>query len=86
MTIITENERKVLNAIRFNYFGSASGPGYAVWSLQIDDSNRSSGLTPRTLSGVCGSLAKKGLVKTSGSGRQSCIELTQTGFEAIKED
>jgi hypothetical protein len=83
----TENELRVLNAIRYNYFNSAAEPvGHEVWSLQIEDSNRPSGLSGRTLSGVCASLARKGLVKTGGSGREQTIALTQAGYAATLQD
>lgn len=79
---VTANELKVLLAIRHNWFSSGDPVGCEVWSLQIDDSNEPSGLAGRTLSGVCASLAKKGLVKTSGSGREQTIALTQAGYDA----
>lgn len=82
MTNITENELKVLIAIRYNWFSSGDPVGCEVWSLQIDDSNQPSGLAGRTLSGVCASLAKKGLVKTGGCGREQTIALTQSGYDA----
>jgi hypothetical protein len=85
MTQITENERKVLTAILHNYYNSSVNPvDIEVWSLQIEDSQKPSGLHGRTISGVCSSLAKKGLVTTGGSGREQTIALTQAGYDEVK--
>lgn len=88
---ITENEAKVLRAIATNCFNVLN---YGIptcyeeacnvtWSDCIDDAKIPSGLAPRTIAGVCGSLARKGMVRSSDEGRDSVIEMTEAGFDAM---
>lgn len=75
----TEKEYRVLRAILTNWFGN-SDPTAEIWSAQIDDANEPSGLRGKTLSAVCSTLTQKGLVKSSGSGRDAVIWLTAAGI------
>jgi hypothetical protein len=89
---ITENEAKVLRAIATNCFNVLNygvptcyeEANNDVWSDCIDDAKIPSGLTPRSLSGVCGSLARKGMVISSNwDDDERCIRLTEAGFDAM---
>jgi DNA-binding MarR family transcriptional regulator len=81
---ITENERKVLRAILTNDFGDGDDLAWR-WSNSINDAGEPSGLSGKTLSGVCASLAQKGLVQADGqSGRDACIRLTPAGAEIAR--
>lgn len=88
---VTTNEYRVLRALLTNFFsanGSAAASAYEacceIWSDSINDASEPSGLTGKALSGVCGSLAAKGLVRTGGYGRDSYIVLTSAGYEVAK--
>ena len=89
---ITENEAKVLRAIATNCFNclnygiptSYEEANNDVWSDCIDDAKIPSGLTPRSLSGVCGSLARKGLVQSSNwDDSDNVIRMTEAGFNTM---
>lgn len=89
---ITENEAKVLRAIATNCFNVLNygiptcfeEAGNDVWSDLIDDAKIPSGLAPRSIAGVCGSLARKGMVVSSDwDDNERCIRLTETGFDAM---
>ena len=77
---ITENERRVLEAIAHNHYGDT--PGDPIWSDSINDSERPSGIEGRKLSGVCASLEKKGLTVT-GYIDAPVIALTEAGAALI---
>ena len=89
-THITKNEAIVLNMIARNYFqtdlaqiaieGRWGDSG--IWSEQIEDTSAPEKVSGRTLSGVCGSLAVKGLVSSDYDGEDSTIALTEAGFLA----
>ena len=89
---ITENEAKVLRAIATNCFNvlnygipsTFEEAGNDVWSDCIDDAKIPSGLAPRSLAGVCGSLARKNLVVSSDwDDNDNCIRMTEAGFDAM---
>lgn len=88
---ITENEAKVLRAIATNCFNCLNygipacyeEANNCTWSDCIDDAKIPSGLAPRTIAGVCGSLARKGMVRSYDEGRDSTIEMTEAGFDAM---
>jgi hypothetical protein len=89
---ITENEAKVLRAIATNCFNvlnygiptSFEEADNDVWSDLIDDAKIPSGLAPRSIAGVCGSLARKGMVVSSDwDDNERCIRLTEAGFDAM---
>lgn len=80
---LTENEKKVLKSIYYNFFGNS--PGDWVWSDCINESKFPSGLHGKTLSGVVASLAKKNLVYCDGRGRDACVMINPNGINAIRE-
>lgn len=89
---ITTNEAKVLRAIATNCFNclnygiptSYDEANNDVWSDGIDDAKIPSGLAPRSIAGVCGSLARKGLVVSSEwDDDDRCIRMTEAGFDAM---
>lgn len=88
---ITENEAKVLRAIATNCFNVLNygiptcyeEANNGTWSDCIDDAKIPSGLAPRTIAGVCGSLARKGMVRSYDEGRDSTIDMTEAGFDAM---
>lgn len=89
---ITENEAKVLRAIATNCFNCLNygiptcyeEANNDVWSDCIDDAKIPSGLAPRSIAGVCGSLARKGLVESYDWGKnENVIHMTQAGFDAM---
>ena len=72
---ITSNELKVLQSIATNFFGQQVGD--PVWADCINDSHKPSRIEGKALSGVCASLAKKGLIETDGD----CVCITEKGVE-----
>lgn len=89
---ITENEAKVLRAIATNCFNVLNydiptcyeEACNTVWSNCIDDAEIPSGLAPRSIAGVCGSLARKSLVICDGRGDDDDgIRMTEAGFDAM---
>lgn len=56
---LTENEHKVMKSLANNDYGDR---GNGVWSWAVNESRTPSGLTGKTLSGVVGSLCKKGYI------------------------
>ena len=89
---ITENEAKVLRAIATNCFNCLNygiptcyeEANNDVWSDCIDDAKIPSGLAPRSIAGVCGSLARKGLVQSSNwDDSDNVIRMTEAGFDAM---
>jgi len=87
---LTENEKRVLLAIKYNYYQPDNGEGIdfngSIWSDSINDSNRPSGINGKELSGVVGSLAKKGLVDTSDDGKDSTVWITKNGMEYLNDN
>lgn len=89
---ITENEAKVLRAIATNCFNvlnygiptSYEEAHNDVWSDCIDDAKIPSGLAPRSIAGVCGSLARKKLIESSEwDDSDNVIRMTEAGFNAM---
>jgi hypothetical protein len=88
---ITENEAAVLRAIACNCFNNLnySTPktydecNGDIWADLINDSAYPSDIEGKTLSGVCGSLARKGFIKTSGKGKDCGITMTENGFNEM---
>ena len=89
----TEKEFKVLRAIATNCFNhlnygtpevyeDADAP---IWSAEINDAGEPSEIEGLELSGVCGSLARKGFVGTHKDRDGETIWLTEEGFAAYKE-
>ena len=57
--MITENEQKVLRSLANNHYGEK---GHGVWSWAVNDSDTPSNIEGKALSGVIGSLCKKGFI------------------------
>jgi hypothetical protein len=84
---ITPYEAAVLRAIATNCFNVMNygvptcyeDANAEIWTDSINDAKYPSGLEGKALSGVCSSLAKKGLVEKSFS---ETIVLTEEGFNA----
>jgi len=83
MTNLTENEIKVLRALANNAYGD-NGDG--VWADCINDSHTPSGITGNALSGVVGSLCKKGLIASKEyEANSQVIWMRDAGREAIAQ-
>lgn len=78
---LTPSELKVLKALAFNHYGDSEG----TWAWAVNESLHPSGITGKALSGVVGSLAKKGLIKSEGSGSECAILTTAAGKEEMKK-
>lgn len=61
MITLTENEKAVMKSLANNHYGEA---GDGVWSWAVNDSQTPSGISGASLSGVIGSLCKKGLIRS----------------------
>lgn len=72
---LTENEFAVLQSLAFNNYGDW---GSDVWSWAVNDSQKPSGLTGKTLSGVVSSLCTKGLYRTNDAGGKDGAYLAST--------
>ena len=77
---VTENEKAVLLAIKYNYFGSYT------WANCINDSDKPSGIEGKRLSGVVSSLSKKGFVYVEGSDNEAVIGLKAPALELLRDE
>lgn len=75
---LTDSEKQVLEGINNSDYGDQLGDPIWSWSINCK-------ITGKERSGVCGSLAKKGLVNGGDSGKDSTINLTQLGIDICKE-
>lgn len=90
---VTKNEAKVLWAIATNCFNalnygtpvSYEEAGNPIWTHSINDAGKPSGVEGKALSGVCGSLVKKGLMGSDEDGDDSTVYITEAGWDAIKD-
>jgi hypothetical protein len=84
MTIeLTDNEQKVLKSLANNNYGDY---GDGVWSWAVNDSQCPSGIEGNALSGVVGSLVKKGLFRSEEYERNEWVLWrTEAGLEAMKQ-
>ena len=73
----TENEYAVLQSLAFNHYGDG---GSDVWSWAVNDSQKPSGLTGKTLSGVVASICKKGLYTSHSFGKKDDDFLGRTAL------
>ena len=79
---LTENEAAVMLSLKHNHYGDE---GDGVWSWAINESQKPSGITGKTLSGVVGSLAKKGMLVSEEYDRgQDVIWLKPAGKEYMQ--
>jgi len=91
--MITQNEAAVLRAIATNCYnvmnyGNPScyeEANQEIWTNLINDAEYPSGIEGKSLSGVCGSLARKGLILSFEGGKDSTIMMTEEGFNAYSE-
>lgn len=79
---LTENETKVLISVYNCHYGDN---GDLIWAWAHNDSGKPHGLPKATVSGVIGSLVKKGLMHSSEAGRDSTIGLTDEGQKIAAE-
>lgn len=80
---LTANEVAVLKSLANNYYGDGQG---GVWSWAVNDSDTPSGIEGKALSGVVGSLAKKGVVYSEKySPKEDVIWFKPVALELIKE-
>lgn len=88
---LTKSEAWVLRAIATNCYNELN---YGIpttyeecrnpiWSECINDATYPSLVEGKALSGVCGSLSRKGFVTADGKGDDASIAMTKTGFEAM---
>lgn len=83
MTIqLTDNEKAVMRALANNHYGT---DGDGVWSWAVNESATPSGIEGKALSGVVGSLVKKGLISSEEYERNEwVIWMKPAGAEYIK--
>ena len=79
---LTSSEYKVLRAIAFNEFGD--GPGTDIWADCINGSKYPSGIEGKALSGVVASLAKKGFIRSEGTGRDATIRIVRINQQVLE--
>jgi hypothetical protein len=80
---LTVNEVAVLKSLANNCYGD-NGDG--VWSWAVNDSMTPSDLQGKTLSGVIGSLCKKGLIRSEEYEKnEDVIWMNQLGKDEILE-
>lgn len=92
---LTPLELAVLDCIALNLYQPTNGgtpqafeDTSSIWSADITFSTHSalaSTVGAKQLPGVCASLSKKGLVLSSGFGKDGTIELTRAGFTAWQQ-
>ena len=93
--MITANEAAVLRSIATNCYNVMNygvpscyeEANQEIWTNLLNDAEFPSGLEGKTLSGVCGSLAKKGLTKsfTGFEAGEATIMMTKEGYDAMTE-
>ena len=93
--MITSNEAAVLRAIATNCFNVLNygiptcyeEANNEIWADLINDAEFPSGIEGKALSGVCGSLSKKGLIQSFAGfeAGESTIMMTREGFDAYRE-
>ena len=75
--MLTDNEKSVMKSLANNNYGDC---GDGVWSNAVNDSLTPSGITGASLSGVIGSLCKKGFITSSKYEKnEDVIWMTETG-------
>lgn len=91
--MITANEAAVLRSIATNCYNVLNygvpscyeEANNEIWTDLINDAEYPSGIEGKALSGVCGSLARKGLILSFDGGRDSTIMMTKEGYDAMTE-
>jgi hypothetical protein len=80
LVYLTPLEQDVLRGIyESDYADGGPRPDVWAWSLAVQVA------TPRQIPGVVSSLVKKGLVKTTGTGEEGSIYVTELGQQAAAE-
>ena len=93
MSKATELESKVLRSIATNSYNECNYDTPAtfeyaanpIWMNLINDSGIPSGVTGKSLSGVCSSLSKKKFASSYEDGNDSTIMMTEEGWNAMIE-
>lgn len=81
MSDLTQNEVAVLKSLANNHYGD---DGDGVWAWAVNDSRTPSGITGKALSGVVGSLCKKGLISSEEYEKnEDVIWMKEAGKQAI---
>lgn len=75
---LTPSEKLILEGINNSNYGDQLGD--PIWSWSIECS-----ITGKERSGVCSSLAKKGLIADDGAGKDGTTWLTDLGIQVCKE-
>jgi len=84
MLTLTENEKAVMKSLANNHYGT---DGDGVWSWAVNDSDTPSGITGPSLSGVIGSLCKKGLIRSEEYEKnEDVIWMNDSGKEYIASE
>lgn len=82
MINVTENEKLVLVSVLNCHYGEE---GDCIWAWAHNDSRKPHNLPKTTVSGVIGSLCKKGLMTSDDQGRDSTCGLTPEGQAIARE-
>lgn len=77
---ITELEKQGLENFITNDYGDI--PDHCIWSNVLADCGDND-ISPQQISGIVSSLIKKGLVNSSGEGKDSTLSLTIKGRKQI---
>jgi len=81
--IITDSEYAVLQSLYNNHYGDH---GSCTWAWAVNHSEKPSGIEGKALSGVVGSLCKKGLYKADNcKGNDAGLWSTELGDEVMAE-
>jgi hypothetical protein len=89
MTQLTEKERVVLRAITLSEYQSAdpdvrSNIDRPVWSFSLNNAETAAaGIKGKSISGVVGSLVRKGLAGTATDEGDDTVWITEKGFNAL---
>ena len=85
---LTENERRMLVAIRDSEYHSSAGEDRvdeAIWSDTTMDTAEGFGMPRPTHGGICASLKKKGLAMFQQDCDGEVIWITRAGYDAIQD-
>ena len=81
MSNLTDKELVVLKAIDHSEYGDNILDGVWTWSVL----DYAEGITAKSFPGIVSSLVKKGYVTSCDDGDDSCIDMTNDGFNAYAE-
>lgn len=84
MVTLTDNEKAVMKSLANNHYGEQ---GDGVWSNAVNDSQTPSGITGASLSGVIGSLCKKGLITSEEYDKnEDVLWMTNLGKQYVADE